>query len=791
MGQLKENFLEDIASDLPIIRPIKEFIHLNLLLPYQKLDFWEAIQNVSIKLEAQAIPPMTFYRQKMNENPEYKKQLLEEINNIKNDSKKNLMSSYIFEDTATLLQNDIRIGELHDQWNSYLGIDVMRLADGMLIRWLGMFLDQGIAKWSMPGSDTLSFFQCIKLLLDSSIIKPVPFNGIDINHLFSTTAEETIENHLSYLCPKKGLQERYATESILTLRGWAGLIHSINKEPHLLNSARKITLYDFLAIKLSLERAWIMEENTHKGWPDLKLKKDIENHPLSDNGRLMAIKLCQETLEKLNFNFYLNAIKNNEIKESIKQCEFQAVFCIDDRECSIRRHLEKTNPQVQTFGTAGHFGVECFYQNSKDPYPKKHCPLPVIPKVLLKENVEKHKKTSYSKNILKYFSSFSTTVKLLLKIFYPLNGNGFQNIIHKKKSSISNLIRISDEPIMTNNHQVKQGYSIDEMAKVVYEQLQIIGLIKDFSSLIFIIGHGSTSENNPYFTAYGCGACSGRPGGPNAKIFVTMANLPEVRHELKKNYNFEIPNTTHFVAGMHDTCSDTLTFFETHTLPQEVLSQFETFKQSISIACTKNAEERLKNFPNIKQSSRNPTKDARLRSLSFFETRPEMGHTNALLAIVGNRSLSKNLDLHRRAFMQSYDPAIDPNGDILAKILTAVVPVCSGISLDYFFSNVDNLRFGAGSKLPQNIVGNIGTSHGTESDLLYGLPLQMVDQHNPLRLAIIVEQKPEIALKVISYHPLVQEIIENNWVYYYCYDSQSSTYYQYVDGKMLKTILKE
>jgi len=135
--------------------------------------------------------------------------------------------------------------------------------------------------------------------------------------------------------------------------------------------------------------------------------------------------------------------------------------------------------------------------------------------------------------------------------------------------------------------------------------------------------------------------------------------------------------------------------------------------------------------------------------------------------------------------MQSYDPTLDQKGDILKKILTAVVPVCSGISLDYFFSRVDNIRFGAGSKLPQNIVGNIGTSHGTESDLLFGLPLQMVDQHTPLRLVIIIEQKPNVALEVLNHHPLVYQIVHNQWVYYFSYDWTEKKFYLYHNNQMM------
>ena len=45
-----------------------------------------------------------------------------------------------------------------------------------------------------------------------------------------------------------------------------------------------------------------------------------------------------------------------------------------------------------------------------------------------------------------------------------------------------------------------------------------IGNSKNFAPIIFILGHGSKSVNNPFFSAYNCGACGGREGGPNARL---------------------------------------------------------------------------------------------------------------------------------------------------------------------------------------------------------------------------------------------------------------------------------
>jgi uncharacterized protein YbcC (UPF0753/DUF2309 family) len=39
-------------------------------------------------------------------------------------------------------------------------------------------------------------------------------------------------------------------------------------------------------------------------------------------------------------------------------------------------------------------------------------------------------------------------------------------------------------------------------------------------------------------------------------------------------------------------------------------------------------------------------------------------------------------------------------GGLLAALLGAAGPVCAGINLEYYFSYVDNERYGSGTKLP-------------------------------------------------------------------------------------------
>ena len=75
--------------------------------------------------------------------------------------------------------------------------------------------------------------------------------------------------------------------------------------------------------------------------------------------------------------------------------------------------------------------------------------------------------------------------------------------------------------------------------------------------------------------------------------------------------------------------------------------------------------------------------------------------------------------------------------------MAAVVPVCAGISLEYYFSFVDNDRYGCGTKLPHNVTGLVGVMDGHASDLRTGLPWQMVEIHEPVRMLFVIETTPE------------------------------------------------
>jgi uncharacterized protein YbcC (UPF0753/DUF2309 family) len=466
-------------------------------------------------------------------------------------------------------------------------------------------------------------------------------------------------------------------------------------------------------------------------------------------------------------------IGSKKSEEVAEEKSFQALFCIDDRECSIRRHVEALDATCETFGTAGFFNVDAYFQPAMGKFTTKICPAPVTPKHLIKESKDsletssdfhfgKHTHGILAGWILTHTLGFISAIKLFLTVFRP----------KQSSTSVSPLRHMDPEASLTILHEgeftedgIQIGYTYKEMTDRLEGLLRSIGFTRNFGPLVYIIGHGSSSVNNTHYAGYDCGACCGRPGSVNARVMAFIANLKEVRERLSER-GIDIPEKTRFVGVLHDTSRDEFSYFDYSELPESNLILFATHKILFSVALSANAKERSRRFEytNSRRPAERVHEKVKLRTVSLFEPRPELNHATNALAIVGRRSLSKNVFLDRRSFLNSYDYQQDLEGKYLLSILNAVAPVCGGINLEYYFSRVDNHNLGAGTKLPHNVMGLIGVANGIEGDLRTGLPSQMIEVHEPMRLMVIVEHYPEVVMKTIKTNPATYEWFKNEWV---------------------------
>jgi len=164
------------------------------------------------------------------------------------------------------------------------------------------------------------------------------------------------------------------------------------------------------------------------------------------------------------------------------------------------------------------------------------------------------------------------------------------------------------------------------------------------------------------------------------------------------------------------------------------------------------------------------------RSRDWAQVRPEWGLARNAVFVAAPRELTRGLDLQGRVFLHSYDWRQDPEGNTLTQILTAPMVVAQWINAQYLFSTLDNVSFGAGSKITKNVTGKIGVMQGNASDLMSGLPLQSVfasdgqPYHEPLRLLTVVQAPREQVARVVAAQAVLRRLVGNGWVSLACID---------------------
>jgi uncharacterized protein YbcC (UPF0753/DUF2309 family) len=743
------NAVEEASAIIGKTWPLYSFVTSNPLTGLEKMSFREALQTAEKQLRARVLPDASFLRQAW------------EAGEIREEDLSELLAEGGFRNSPEYYLQLMSSGAAERMTNETQELD------RVMAKWLTAFMDEGLAEWDMPGKEK-GFYTAWRSLVnyDGEIGK------INLNEI-PKKALETLEVLLS------GIREEDYVPMFQNhfgaLPGWVGYIKHRSETDSTWHRNYPISLEDYLAVRLLVARQLNI--------PFIPSTDRSESDQQTMELSLIWLRAWEKSWQHKMVNQLVHKTgpKNNTAKEKITP-DAQLVFCIDTRSELIRRHVEAKG-NYETFGYAGFFGIAMDYEDLHDGLSRKSCPpilssayqVAEIPQV----NKEQAKKDWERKNeVLTFWAYFLKRMKNMLPStfgfvegsgifygFYMLGRTLAPNYVKRNKFNEQDGYEGYCEPEINRmhvQHDAAAGISLKEKVGIVKSAFDLLGW-RNFARLVVFAGHGSHTANNPFGSSLDCGACAASPGRHNARMLAKLANQAEVRKTLAEEHNLVIPEDTVFIGAEHNTTTDEIVIFdsevaETH---REALLKLRSDLQRAQDTATC---ERL-------GISKNGITAAQKNAAHWGETRPEWGLAKNAGFVVGPRHLTRDSNLSGRCFLHSYDWALDTSGKALEGIMQGPMVVTQWINNHYYFSTVDNEKFGGGSKITHNITGRFGVVQGNGGDLKMGLPLQSLKQtdeemyHQPLRLSVLIQAPETRVREILQRNEHLRTLLDNEWIY--------------------------
>ncbi len=329
-------------------------------------------------------------------------------------------SAHASEHESALVPVDLPMDRTLGDWlDRETGSVLVETINTHMIKWIGAFVDEGVAGWSMPSRDK-GFYAAWRELAEGDLSGK--FLGIpDLRQKFgelSDAPEETLCIHLQNLKIPKERWQNYLSRHLAQLPGWAGFIRW--RSDHTGYPAQQhypIDPLQYLAVRLFYEsgmveglcqREWGIKGTLpaliaywneqrepeqgvslpfshatdpnnhavcHQAWRLFHLAQfleltPIEVHELSYTDMSTLLEWLDlfpqsahgpvwlEAYEDVYREYLLRNISGHQGVTPVcnERPRAQGIFCIDARSESFRRHLEAQGA-YETFGYAGFFGV--------------------------------------------------------------------------------------------------------------------------------------------------------------------------------------------------------------------------------------------------------------------------------------------------------------------------------------------------------------------------------------------------------------------------------------------------
>ena len=673
------------------------------------------------------------------------------------------------------------------------------------------YFDEHQAIWQPERTGGLYAFWRDTLQHDHGIglLMGLPHIGRAVNALPATALEAE-----RWVMQRLGLPQAvwtdYLESVLLTVNGWASWCAYLSWQAGLDGRKGDAHLRELLAIRLAWG-ALLLECNDdaaarqafvtlQQAWSQAPLMlRQAEQALLVDEVWQLALELGyqRDLVQRLS-----SAASHGPATQEI---DVQAAFCIDVRSEPMRRALEAVWPGVQTLGFAGFFGLPVAYtplatQARRAQLPGLLAPSMEVSDCIISADLAQREGDA----ALQSAAARARQTRFAMGdqwqaasrwpgaaySFVETAGLGYLGKLGnwllpgKDDRARDDLEGLPERYRPICRPQVL-GLTLEAKVALAARILHAMGLEHGVAPLVLLVGHGSQSANNAHAAALDCGACCGQTGEVNARTLAQLLNEPAVRHGLQAR-GLTVPDSTVFMAALHNTTTDEIEGFDLDLLPKVALARWERMQVVFRQACDQVRRERA---PSLQLDARAPHDELlsrlRRRANDGAQTRPEWGLAGNAAFLIAPRHRSGGVVLAGRSFLHDYDASQDRDGSVLELLMTAPMLVTHWINWQYHASTCDPVRLGSGNKLLHNVVGgSLGVFEGNGGDLRIGLSRQSLHDgarwvHEPLRLTVVIDAPMKAIETVINKHAVVKQLLDNGWLHLWRFASSGFERYEH------------
>ncbi|WP_245189558.1 YbcC family protein [Lunatimonas salinarum] len=800
--------LQEACKKIAPVWPLENFVAVNPYLGLTEQKFGDVADYLGRVAGIQMTLPVSFYRDKINQGvitpadlkAACKKQAVDDL-----DVNAFLTQLDSLSDTADM---GASFSTLTDVASILTGKDWNRFSISRISTWAASYFDNGQAVWNASCQQEGMY---LSWKMEAEVDKTPEISGLKgFRAAVKKLPNQPLlaaQSALEILGVSEEGLPIYLHRLLLRVGGWSAHAARLDWDQSLQGKNDGV-LQEFLTILICWEACLLQclnEAELNFVWLEAKKK-------LSDAGQdreisqLLSDKLLLQDAFDIAIQRQFIAKFNTEKTIAPKQIErplAQSIFCIDVRSEVFRRNLERVDSRIETIGFAGFFAFPIKFVPIAHEEGEAQCPvlIPTGPTIMEELSDKASQQSAYQNRVFEYqlkkiWKSFKTGAVTCFSFVSPMGLSFLPKLFtdsfgltrpvphpdHAGLKGIASRQKGVSLQVSTHPHG-EVGIPLEKQIEMANNALKAMSLTENFGQFVMVVGHGSSSVNNPHATGLDCGACGGHTGEANAKVAAAVLNNVQVRASLCEA-GIVIPEDTVFLACLHDTTTDEITVYNEEVVPADLQQVYGLLIDSLSKATKATRAERALRMA----IDENQDKAIVARSKDWSQVRPEWGLAGCHAFVVAPRSRTIQMDLGGKSFLHSYDWQKDSGFSILELIMTAPMVVTSWINLQYYGSTVDNTHFGSGNKTLHNVTSGIGVLEGYSGDLRVGLPMQSVHdgtkyQHEPVRLNVFIEAPLDAMNGILEKHSMVKDLCDNGWINLLALDEQGKVAYRY-DGDL-------